>query len=217
MNQSYDEAAAKEDVMQCLQLLRRKLNFYWRHTGKPPKFILEGDVPAINEDAVRNCKVFADRFSMLKNLASGSTAAELGTQHGNLAKFMLDNLGVYELHLFDLKFDITRDDVKNHPSVRLHQGDSAAGLNKMPDEYFDWIYIDAGHSYANVKSDTIAAMKKLKRGGLLFYNDYTPWSAVEGIPYGVMKAVNETINGGWSMAAFALAPGGYFDVAIQRA
>lgn len=53
--------------------------------------------------------------------------------------------------------------------------------------------------------------------GHLLFNDYTFWSATEGIPYGVVQAVNEfCMREGWPIVYFALGWMGYSDVAIRR-
>ena len=53
--------------------------------------------------------------------------------------------------------------------------------------------------------------------GYLIFNDYTYWSPVECIPYGVMHAVNELcLDEDWQVAYFALDPYMYCDVAIRR-
>jgi hypothetical protein len=91
-------------------------------------------------------------------------------------------------------------------------------LENFPDNYFDWIYIDADHSYEGVKKDINKSKTKVKRDGLLVFNDYTPWSVAELIPYGVPKAVNEfCIANNWEIIYFALdSYFGYHDVAIRR-
>ena len=86
----------------------------------------------------------------------------------------------------------------------------------MPDRYFDLIYIDAGHSYADVKKDCKAATKKVKEDGILVFNDYVLWSPWEGWAYGVVQAVNELICDGWDVVGFALASDGYHDIAVQK-
>jgi predicted O-methyltransferase YrrM len=56
------------------------------------------------------------------------------------------------------------------------------------DNYFDFVFIDASHDYANVKSDIETWMPKVKPGGILGGDDYhDSWK-------GVFKAVDEKIK-----------------------
>lgn len=62
--------------------------------------------------------------------------------------------------------------------------DSARGALYYPDRYFDAVFIDADHSYENVKRDIHAWQPKMKRGGgILCGHDYDE--------PGVKQAVNE--------------------------
>jgi len=89
-------------------------------------------------------------------------------------------------------------------------------LQSFPDSYFDWIYIDAQHTYKGVKRD-IPAAAKVKSDGFLVFNDYTVWSQVEMQPYGVVAAVNELcLEDQWEFAYLALPPHMYCDVAVRR-
>jgi len=90
-------------------------------------------------------------------------------------------------------------------------------LAQFPNGFFDWIYVDADHRYEAVARDATVAARKLKPGGTLVFNDYTMWSPIEGIPYGVPQVVHELcLADGWEFVYLALDPQGYFDVAIRR-
>ena len=51
------------------------------------------------------------------------------------------------------------------PRVELHKGMSHEVLEAFPNAFFDWIYIDADHSYTAVSRDAMAAAAKVKPGG----------------------------------------------------
>ena len=61
----------------------------------------------------------------------------------------------------------------------------------FPDEFFDYVYIDADHSYSGVKEDILHWFPKVKKGGYLSGHDYRhrrlKW-------YGVKQAVTELIE-----------------------
>jgi hypothetical protein len=66
--------------------------------------------------------------------------------------------------------------------------ESSKAAIMFKDNYFDFVFIDASHDYANVKSDIEAWMPKVKPGGILGGDDYhDSWK-------GVLKAVDEKIK-----------------------
>ena len=60
----------------------------------------------------------------------------------------------------------------------------------FPDEYFDFVYLDADHTYAAVKADLEAWWRKVKKGGILAGHDYFKRFA-NGVTFGVIEAVDE--------------------------
>jgi len=51
----------------------------------------------------------------------------------------------------------------------------------MPDDFFDFIYIDGCHKYECVKKDIENSLKKLKRGGILAGHDFTNEPHLQGV------------------------------------
>jgi hypothetical protein len=101
--------------------------------------------------------------------------------------------------------------------VEKHEGDSPSILAQFAAGHFDWLYIDADHSYEGVTRDLAAAHRVLKPGGFLMCNDYTNWCSTAVTPYGVARAVNELIlNEGYSVAGLALHPAGLYDILIRK-
>jgi len=176
---------------------------------------------AIPQSALSKAQVFADRVSAMRVLPANGKIAELGTQAGWFAEQVMTVLRPRELHLFDLEVDTlrrARPALAEHTSVRLHIGDSSIELAKLPDHYFDWIYIDGDHRLEGVRRDTKVAVDKIKPDGILVFNDYTVWSVLEFTDYGVVPVVNDLLaSGEWAMVYIALHPLMYCDVALRRA
>lgn len=180
------------------------------------------DYPTLSADHLANCLVLPHRNDILARMPKGSICAEIGVQAGNFSRTILDICRPAELRLVDSDMGshgISRRFEAEIGSgiVKLHEGDSADTLTTFEDGRFDFIYIDADHSYRGVARDIAAAHRKVRPEGLLIFNDYTFWSSAECMPYGVMHAVNEfCLAEDWEFVFMTLNSLGYFDVALRR-
>ena len=168
-----------------------------------------------------NCILVSDRAELLRRLPRQGVVAEIGTQRGDFAKQILEICEPRELHVFDLSFrDFDRaffDAAISQRQVILHEGDSSTEMTKLPDGAFDWIYIDGDHTFEGVLRDIREAKRLIKPNGFLVFNDYTNYSPLEQMQYGVMRAVNDLcIDGDFEIVIFALSALGYHDVALRR-
>jgi predicted O-methyltransferase YrrM len=168
-----------------------------------------------------NCILVSDRTELLKRLPRQGVVAEIGTQRGDFAKEILENCEPREFHVFDLSFrDFDRaffDAAISRHQVILHEGDSSTEMAKLPDALFDWIYIDGDHTFEGVVRDVREAKRLIKPNGFLVFNDYTNYSPLERMQYGVMRAVNDLcLDDDFEIAIFALSALGYHDVALRR-
>ena len=170
-----------------------------------------------------DARLYADRYDYLNHLPKRGRVAEVGVWKGDFSDHILRQCQPAQLHLFDLNF--RRFSIRDRfaaeaaaERVVFHEGDAAVTMDAMPDAYFDWMYIDAGHDYASVKADALLGARKVKSGGLLVFNDYIFWSHTESRPYGVVQAVNELcVDDGWKVSAFCLHTGMYCDIAVTKA
>jgi len=194
----------------------------WREfrlaAGMPKEKDCVPKVVPIRQSQVGSAKVFADRYTYIASLPQGAVCAEVGVKEGNFSNFILENAKPQRLHL--ICQSITRYKVRerfaDNPIVECHEGDSSTLLKTFPDGTFDWIYLDAGHSYASVSADVRAAGPKQKPNGHLVFNDYELYSYKEGHFYGVVQAVNELCESGWQVEAFCLSPNMHCDIAVRR-
>ena len=184
--------------------------------------------PILQNCHVKNCRLVESRVKMLEYLPKNSVVAEVGTQYGRFAEKIISIAKPKKLHLIDYNFDLFKAEVSQaqkiifqegieNGTIELHEGDSSTILASFPDEYFDWIYIDADHAYEGVCKDIDRGYTKVKSDGMMIFNDYTNWSVCEIIPYGVAKAVNEfCIANNWEIMFLALQFLGYHDIAIKK-
>lgn len=178
-------------------------------------------IPEFLPEHLDGARVLPNREMVMQHLPRNSIIAEVGTQEGIFASKLYNKLAPEELHLFDIDFTPfhARGEFATLPAeVKLHEGDSSTRLSELPDAYFDIIYIDGDHSYEGVKRDTEVAKRKLKRhSGILWFNDFTLWSPVEMIDYGIPYVVSELCHSGeWKIEYLALHPLFYNDVVLTQ-
>ena len=179
--------------------------------------------PELPAAKLTGCEVLPNRFAILDRLPKGSVVAEVGVDKGDFSQEILTRCQPERLHLFDM--DMTRLTnpavlgaiAQRGSTVKTHAGDSSTNMNKVPDGYFDVIYIDGDHAYAGVKRDIEAAVPKLKPQGVLIFNDYTVWSATSMFHCGVARAVHEFCRDNpWKFRYIALQTMMYNDVMLVR-
>jgi hypothetical protein len=165
---------------------------------------------------IADCRMCASRDDLVAALPRGGRIAEVGTYKGEFARHLLAACEPKSLHLIDLDFSLLDPAVGQDARVQLHQGLSHEVLAAFPDAHFDWIYIDADHSYAAVTRDADAAAPKVKPGGFLVFNDFAHMDPFLGA-YGVHRAVIDfAVARGWPFAWFAYHPMALYDVALRR-
>lgn len=57
-------------------------------------------------------------------------------------------------------------------SIIMHRGLSTKVADAIPDESLDWVYIDGNHMYEFVKADLEIYTKKVRKGGIIFGDDF---------------------------------------------
>jgi Methyltransferase domain len=171
---------------------------------------------AIPDDLILDCQFVSSRVAMLDRLPRGGRIAELGTQRGNFAVEILARSEPKELHLIDIDLSGLTDPRLRDARVFAHCGWAHEQLAAFPDGYFDWVYVDADHSYEGTMRDARAAAAKIKPGGFLVFNDFAHIDVLLG-RYGVHRAVVDfAIQERWPLRLFAFAPHALYDVALQR-
>ena len=172
---------------------------------------------------IQNCRLIESREKMLEYLPQNAVCAELGIFLCDFSAKILRTTQPAKLHLVDVDnqaIQIAKKRFCQEMSsglVEVHHGDSAEIVGLMPDQYFDWVYIDADHSYEAVKRDLTAVRAKLKSDGVIALNDYVFFGTSDFIKYGVIEAVNQfCIEYDFELLYFALEGRMYNDVVIRE-
>ena len=129
----------------------------------------------------------------LSSLNQNSIGVEVGVRRGDLSQFILENYtgrlvcvdywdeqppGIYKeegnAKAFQQKhFNEYIDKTKKFEERRLTVANlSTLAAGFFPNEYFDFIYIDANHEYDEVVKDLDAWWPKVKSGGLFSGDDW---------------------------------------------
>lgn len=172
---------------------------------------------------IKNCKLVEDRIKMLHEIPKGGVCAEIGILNGDYSRHILDIVKPQKLHLIDFdpkSIKVVRkrfEDEIEQNLVEVHKEDSSTWLSSIPDETFDWIYIDSDQRYEGVKRNLEAAHNKLKPDGLISLNDYIFFGSSDLTKYGIIEATNEfCIEYDYELVHFALHGRMYNDVTIRR-
>ena len=194
--------------------------------------------PDIDINKFANCKLLPNRFMALEYMPKNAVCAELGVAYGNFSDKILQTMTPKELHLIDL-YSKTCDEIewwgmdllkksglnhheyildkfKDYKNVFIKKGYSYKVLAIYPDNYFDYVYVDAGHDYHNVRKDIDVLINKVKNGGIIAFNDYTFFDLRSTIEYGVLRAVNEFLAEGDHEVVFYCLQKQKFDDIIIR-
>jgi hypothetical protein len=157
----------------------------------------------------------SSREELIKILRPTGIGIEIGVREGEYSSFILNNcpdLKLYLLDCWDQQDPLIYNDLINHNNsvhaenlkktiinilphfkkVRIIKGYTNEFVDLFPNNFFDFIYIDANHSYEAVKNDLIKWFPKLKNNGLFSGHDYL--DGKDGIyqtEFGVKSAVDQ--------------------------
>lgn len=153
-----------------------------------------------------------DRNELIKILPEG-ICAEVGVAKGKFSLYIRTNTSPKMFYLIDAwkSFDLGYTDsnmvnqrehdrryfnaVKNlgcHNNITIIRELSVDGAGKFDNETFDWVYIDADHSYKGCKDDLDAYKDKVKEDGYICGHDYLR-EGFELPGYGTNQAVDDFV------------------------
>lgn len=149
----------------------------------------------------------------LKNLINfNSIICEIGVKNGEFFKILTENNPkiTYAIDIWDLYQKPSQNDLNytlneinefemefryKFPNTNILKMTSYEASFLFSNEYFDFIYIDADHTYQSIKNDLNIWYPKIKIGGILAGHDYfDDYIETTKTSFGVIKAVNEFVK-----------------------
>lgn len=103
----------------------------------------------------------------------------------------------YDQAGLDRQYEKFKSFCADKPFVKICHGYTFDVVKEFPDEYFDFIFVDADHTYEGVSRDLVDWWPKVKKGGVFSGHDYVErrYRGVNGkvIKFGVVRAVDEFV------------------------
>lgn len=152
-------------------------------------------------------KFIRDNYLFSDNL----NIAEIGVLNGDYAKTIRKAFQNSNLHLIDLwqtqgndfYYSVRENDAeraylkaldrfKDDNKCFFYKQKSQDACANFPNDFFDFIYIDADHSYEGVKNDILNWLPKIKSNGFICGHDWDPDPQMpEANQFGINRAVSE--------------------------
>ena len=107
------------------------------------------------------------------------------------------NDSCYDQKGLDWQYERFKTATADKPFVKICRGYSFDVVKEFSDEFFDFIFIDADHTYEGISRDLVDWWPKMKKGGAFTGHDYiqTRKKMKNGqkITFGVLTAVDEFV------------------------
>lgn len=192
------------------------------------------EIGELSDKSLKDCKVLSNREMACKFIPKNSIIAEIGVAFGDFSTVILNNCSPYKFYAIDMFSDKTKGfwgqnifesenithaewytkKFKNYIDkniLEIRKGISWECLDTFPNNYFDYVYVDAAHDYESVKKDIQVLKRVVKNKGIIQFNDYIhiDWS-------GVIPAVHELVKDTDSKVLYyCLSRDGADDIVIQ--
>ena len=194
---------------------------------------------------IENTKVLRARYDIYNYLPKkedGISFMEIGTGSGDFTEHICSNVLVKDLTILDTfegyrdhlgrhgdsgddQLNFVKQRFENKTNLRIIEGDSFVELRELyesnPDLKYDFIYIDADHSFRGSYSDITWASKMLADGGIIGIDDYCfkPSGQLHGDDaYEVQESLSLFMdkNPEWEIKYFSFNAKGFQNVFISR-
>jgi hypothetical protein len=220
-----------QQVNDAHKVLRQKIESLVREAGGNRRIVYKttlSDGGEVNlHDNVRRqfdgTRAFQDRWRLSEYCAEFLRAehghidqiTEVGVETGVYSAFLWDTFKPAAMTLLDVRFTLFKE-AHQRPHMTRLEGYSSQTIPQLADASLMYAYIDAAHDFKNVSADIENILPKMRRGGIVQFNDYATFNLRFAMPYGVKAAVNNLINSGRvAVVGYGLCPLGFDDVAVR--
>ena len=104
---------------------------------------------------------------------------EVINQNKNIKLHCIDNWNGVDIRLEQLKYNFHENTYPIRHLLNTVDLPSTEAVQEYPDEYFEFVFIDAAHDLVNVIRDIKAWYPKVKKGGVLAGHDYPNFAGVK--------------------------------------
>ena len=153
------------------------------------------------------------RIKFLERLPKNAVVAEVGVWYGKNARniwqaaqpemlYLIDSWrSVYikgdekirTTEIWDEMYQMVVDWASDK-QIKVIRKTSQDAVMLFEDQFFDWVYVDAGHSFESCLNDLVIWHPKVKTGGYICGHDYCETAATDKKGFGVKRAVDEFIK-----------------------
>jgi len=117
-----------------------------------------------------------------------------------------NDIGLSQIEL-DKQYASILEASTKRPNLQVLRMYSHEAAEEFEDGFFDFVYIDADHTYEGAKLDIQAWYPKIRKNGILSGHDYCDYVSKTGAKFGVKQAVNEFVSAHKFQERFYVTPG----------
>jgi hypothetical protein len=192
---------------------------------------------------IEKTKIIRTRYDISNyfNNDSGINFLEIGTGSGDFAEDICSKVKVNNLTILDTfegfndyldrhgpssedQENFVCERFKNIENLKIIKGDSKTGLCNLyrsdPVTKYDFVYIDANHSFENVMNDIFWATMLVSPEGIIGIDDYCfkPENSPDHDKYEVQEAVSGFLDANhlWKIKYFSFNANGFQNIFISR-
>jgi len=175
------------DLKQQIEDFKNIYYHYSKRTWEWEPFMKKYKMQYVCEVGVRNGQNFA---KIIQHKPALAVAVDAWIDDGSIG----NNDGCYQQHEMNLQFNNVKKEFGKEPFVRIVRAYSDVAAHLFPDDFFDFVYIDANHTEEGCYQDMVKWFPKVSQGGLLCGHDYEPRNVRTKrgrIKFGVIEAVDK--------------------------